>query len=67
NLYDFMAQARPDESFSDDNASHPLIHEVGPLWIDAMCINQNSNPEKSQQVALMSRIYAAAQRIVMWL
>jgi hypothetical protein len=34
------------------------------LWIDAICINQLSNLEKSLQVPLMSRIYAEAKQVV---
>ena len=31
------------------------------LWIDAICIDQNSIPEKSQQVPLMTEIYGGGQ------
>ena len=37
------------------------------LWIDAICINQAKNVEKSQQVALMGSIYANAKEVVIWL
>ncbi|KAH8891552.1 hypothetical protein GQ53DRAFT_604942, partial [Thozetella sp. PMI_491] len=37
------------------------------VWIDQLCINQTDDQEKSQQVALMSRIYSAAQRVIVWL
>lgn len=32
----------------------------GPIWIDAICINQADTAEKSQQVAMMSIIFASA-------
>ncbi|KAJ4244781.1 hypothetical protein NW762_014358 [Fusarium torreyae] len=37
------------------------------LWIDALCINQNSNAEKSRQVPLMGDIYESASRVLIWL
>jgi len=30
------------------------------LWIDALCIDQNNDAEKSQQVSMMRRIYRSA-------
>ena len=37
------------------------------LWVDAICINQNDNEEKSVQVLLMGDIYANAARTIVWL
>lgn len=37
------------------------------LWIDAICINQQSLPERSQEVPRMGEIYNRAQRVVVWL
>ncbi|SPJ78875.1 uncharacterized protein FTOL_07266 [Fusarium torulosum] len=37
------------------------------LWVDAICINQNDNDEKSKQVARMSSIYQNTYRVVVWL
>ncbi|KAL8364603.1 hypothetical protein RB595_003745 [Gaeumannomyces hyphopodioides] len=37
------------------------------LWIDAICINQNDNEEKGQQVQSMAKIYAKANRVIVWL
>ena len=37
------------------------------LWIDAICINQNDNEEKNSQVSHMSRIYAGADNVCVWL
>jgi hypothetical protein len=37
------------------------------MWIDAICINQDDNAERSQQVALMGKIYSSASRGVVWL
>lgn len=38
-----------------------------PLWIDAICINQNDTVEKTFQVAQMRQIYRNAQLVVAWL
>ena len=37
------------------------------LWIDAICIDQTSNSEKSHQVTMMRTIYKAADRVYVWL
>jgi Heterokaryon incompatibility protein (HET) len=37
------------------------------LWIDAVCINQSDNVEKSHQVMLMRDIYANASRVIIWI
>lgn len=37
------------------------------LWIDAICINQGDNNEKSAQVAMMDVIYSRADTVVVWL
>ncbi|KAH7394379.1 heterokaryon incompatibility protein-domain-containing protein [Pyrenochaeta sp. MPI-SDFR-AT-0127] len=37
------------------------------LWIDAICIDQHNNNEKSIQVALMRSIYRSADHVVVWL
>lgn len=37
------------------------------LWIDAICINQGDNVEKSSQVAMMDVIYNYAETVVVWL
>ncbi|KAG8169933.1 hypothetical protein KVR01_000678 [Diaporthe batatas] len=38
-----------------------------PLWIDAICINQADPEERARQVALMSRIYRQASRVLLWI
>ena len=37
------------------------------LWVDAVCINQNDNTERSSQVQLMRQIYQSSIRVVVWL
>ena len=37
------------------------------LWIDAICINQEDDDEKSSQVSMIFEIYSVAQSVVVWL
>ena len=37
------------------------------LWVDALSINQNDTQEKSQQVAMIGRIFQRATGVVAWL
>jgi Heterokaryon incompatibility protein (HET) len=41
--------------------------DIRTLWIDALCINQADAPEKSDQVREMMKIYANADRVIVWL
>jgi hypothetical protein len=54
-----------------DFLRHSILKErsdfQGYLWIDALCINQSDNDEKSHQVNLMSQIYEKASRVFVWL
>lgn len=38
-----------------------------PYWIDAICINQADDVERSEQVGLMTRIYQQATAVTIWL
>jgi hypothetical protein len=54
------------------NLFDALIHLRSPhvarvLWIDAICINQADDAEKSFQVNMMTRIYGSCQRVIVWL
>lgn len=50
-----------------------LLYDRSPIlsprtiWIDAICINQNNNEEKAQQVRIMSAIYSRASQVAVWL
>ncbi|KAF5714153.1 heterokaryon incompatibility OR [Fusarium globosum] len=44
---------------------HPTRNRV--LWIDALCINQVDNDEKSKQIRLMHEIYSQAQEVLIYL
>lgn len=37
------------------------------LWVDALCINQEDEVEKTQQVQKMAEIYSTALRVLIWL
>ena len=51
-------------TFRDTNAS---TQEDLLLWIDAICINQTNEEEKSMQVARMAEIFSKAQDVLIWL
>jgi hypothetical protein len=42
-------------------------YHVRPLWIDAICINQDDSAERSSQVRLMRDIYERAEKTIVWL
>ena len=37
------------------------------LWVDALCIDQDNEEEKNQQVQKMARIYSTAHHVLIWL
>ncbi len=37
------------------------------IWIDALCINQESLAERSQQVSMMGKVYSAAYKVTAWI
>ena len=41
--------------------------EARTLWVDYLCINQASVPDRNVQVTRMDRIYRSATRVVVWL
>ncbi|KAK0129224.1 hypothetical protein ONS95_001159 [Cadophora gregata] len=38
-----------------------------PIWIDALCINQKNDVERSSQVSMMGQIYQRASCVIAWL
>jgi hypothetical protein len=48
---------------SSTTSRSQLLH----FWIDAICINQTDNKEKSSQVGLMTEIYQRARHVFVWL
>lgn len=43
----------------------PQVERI--LWIDAICIDQNNNEERAEQVQLMAKVYCKASRVIVWL
>jgi hypothetical protein len=41
--------------------------ETGYMWIDQLCIDQDSLQERSQQISIMSDIYRNCQCVLVWL
>ncbi|OAL45881.1 HET-domain-containing protein, partial [Pyrenochaeta sp. DS3sAY3a] len=54
NLYDFLSEMQSRRR-----------HEW--FWIDAVCINQTDDTEKSHQVQMMGEIYEHASNVIIWL
>lgn len=58
-----------------DNLFSALVHyrtmssadKPAYLWVDALCINQRDNGEKSWQVAMMRDVYKSARMVMAWL
>ncbi|KAK1830988.1 heterokaryon incompatibility protein-domain-containing protein [Podospora conica] len=44
-----------------------LVSQARALWVDAICIDQSSISERSQQVRLMGDIYKLALTVLIWL
>ena len=57
------------EAGKEAKAAPPLhgAPTVTELWVDALCINQNDSAERSQQVAIMNKIYKNARIVCTWL
>ncbi|KAH9898686.1 heterokaryon incompatibility protein-domain-containing protein [Xylariomycetidae sp. FL2044] len=53
NLYDALLQLRQTAP--------------GAYWVDALCINQDDDQEKMNQIRMMSQIYSSAQSVTVWL
>ncbi|KAK5082566.1 hypothetical protein LTR70_007672 [Exophiala xenobiotica] len=44
-----------------------LEQQDSPIWVDAICINQQNDEEKAQQIRLMKDIYSSARPVILWL
>jgi hypothetical protein len=42
-------------------------YQMFPVWIDAICINQNDLTERNPQVSHVGDIYSQATTVVVWL
>lgn len=55
-----------------ENLFQFLIHlneseSTQPIWADDICINQENESERNQQVAMMGPIFGCASRVISWL
>ncbi|KAH8727086.1 heterokaryon incompatibility protein-domain-containing protein [Phaeosphaeriaceae sp. PMI808] len=71
NLWEFlnMVSFQIAGSRSPDEAGNKLdVRKAATsLWIDALCIDQNSNEERNHQVQQMGRVFSGAQRVMSWI
>ncbi|PKS05903.1 hypothetical protein jhhlp_007734 [Lomentospora prolificans] len=51
----------------DPSGSMPWPPRTCDVWIDAICINQNDQAERSAQVNIMGRIFSQASTVLAWL
>ncbi|KAI5364716.1 Putative heterokaryon incompatibility [Septoria linicola] len=61
----FLFQAAKNLEEALRRLRHPERQRI--LWIDAICIDQTDNEERTQQVGLMGEIYSQAQQVLVWL
>lgn len=52
-----------------ESALRHLRHQLDDilLWVDALCINQTDNEERTNQVQLMGRIYQSSKGVIVYL
>ena len=43
------------------------LRRTGLLWVDAVCIDQQNDEEKTQQIRMMRDIYSLASEVFIWL
>jgi Heterokaryon incompatibility protein (HET) len=55
------------ENLSEALQNFEQNHLALRIWIDAICINQADETEKSQQVEMMAEIYKRASEVLVWL
>lgn len=65
----YMCGQTLDVPASAEHALRRMRHTntIRLLWIDAVCINQSDEIERSDQVAMMNTIYGNGQRNLIWL
>ncbi|KAJ6780462.1 hypothetical protein PWT90_01828 [Aphanocladium album] len=67
--YQDIARMLEDESDAPVTVSGPGVqhHRSKPIWIDAICVNQQDLSERNIQVSMMKEIYGQAQSVIIWL
>jgi hypothetical protein len=66
NLFDFLSMV----ALCLQDGKRPMNGHIGSetyYWIDALCINQNDQDEKTEQVQRMWQIYEDAELVLSWL
>ena len=57
-----------DDDNDEEGWSSGLVADVNsPIWIDALCINQDDAAERASQVQLMGRVFQDASCVFAWL
>jgi len=68
NLNEALWQLRENwKSFARKSSSKNRFAQPQYFWIDAVCINQSNQEEKSCQVGVMGEIYRQAHNVIVWL
>lgn len=64
-----IARMLEDVSETSVTVSGPGVqrHRAKPIWIDAVCVNQQDVAERNTQVSMMTQIYGQAQSVIIWL
>lgn len=67
--YQDIARMLEDVSEATVTVTGPGVrhHRSKPIWIDAICVNQQDLAERNVQVAMMKEIYGQAQSVIIWL
>lgn len=65
NLHDFLEVFR--KRLVDFSGPYQLNEDVEWIWVDQICINQQSTSERNHQVQMMSEIYRRAIYVYVWL
>ncbi|KAL8346766.1 hypothetical protein RB598_000588 [Gaeumannomyces tritici] len=53
-------------SATEEGSGETWLAVTTSLWIDAICINQSSLTERSEQVPRMDDIYSKASKVIVW-
>ncbi|KAK4215815.1 heterokaryon incompatibility protein-domain-containing protein, partial [Rhypophila decipiens] len=67
NLKQAMIRIRSSLPRPDPSSNLAATNQGKILWIDAVCINQASLPERSHQVSMMKQIYYEAKSTIFYL